>query len=210
MRALFPVVLVLVACRPELGPAAYPDFEPWTDPDDPFLEGNDPYELGEDRLSIGRFYESEASEVVVIDDTVNHYYIYENTYADTPSDDRIEGLVASRLVLLDLPWWGGGVHWDSPRDLSDWTTYHLSLKATDPVFEAFEIGMVGGDVEGRVAAVDHGFAADGEWHDLVIPLADLTASGVDLSRVTVALLLISDAATPGAELLLDNVYLTQE
>jgi hypothetical protein len=201
--------LWLAACRPDLGRPEYPEFPAWTDTGDPFLPGPFPFRPGDERLSIGVFYEGESTESVPIDDTVTHYYVYSGTYTQTVTDDRIEGLRADVIVLASQPWWGGGVTWDSPRDLSAWTTLHASFKAADPVFDAFEVGITGGG-EVRLPASGYGFVADGAWHSLVVPLADFTAGGCDLSQVTLALMLISDTAAESAELSVDDVYFSKE
>ena len=50
--------------------------------------------------------------------------------------------------------------------------------------------------------------ADGQWHVLEIPLADLSGA-VGLDAVTVPLLLISASASPGTAILIDDLYFTQ-
>lgn len=201
--------MLLSGCRPDLGRPRYPDLPAWSDTSDPFLAGPYPYEVGDERLGVGLFYEGPTSETVPIDDTVTHYYVYASTYSQQASAARVEGLESALIVLGSVGWWGGGVTWDSPRDLSAWTTYHLSFRATDPVFDAFEVGVTGG-AEARLPASAYGFVADGEWHSLVIPLADFAASGADLTQVGIPLMLISDVAVEGAALNVDDVFLTKE
>jgi hypothetical protein len=52
-----------------------------------------------------------------------------------------------------------------------------------------------------------GFSADGEWHHLVIPLADFAAAGVDLSQVTGPLIVAGEGGAEGDVLYIDNLYL---
>lgn len=201
----------LMGCRPDPGAPQYPAREPW-DPagDDPdFVQGEDPYEEGEERLSIGIFYEGGASEVLPIDDETRHWYIYEGTFSQTFSDDRTEGLVSDAITLTGAqPWWGGGVTWDTPTDLSAWTTMHIAFASRDASFAAFDIGMGDGVTEGRVNAADAGFVNDGAWVSLRVPLASF--AGVDLSRVTLPLLLASGSGAAGDILRVDDLYFTKE
>ncbi len=199
------MIWLLLACRPDPGAPSYPEPGGWTtDSDSEFLPGPDPFIEGEDRLSIGIFYEGESSEFVEIDNVTNHFYIYESSFSVTSDAERAEGYVSDRVILSRDTWWGGGVHWDSPRNVSAYNTYHLSLRSDD--VGSFSIGMKGG-TETQLPASDYGFVSDGAWHHLVIPLADF---GVDLSVTEIPLILVSDTSSTGAELLVDNVYMDVE
>ncbi len=209
MRGTFLLLFLFSACRPALDTPTYPSFSDWSDTADPFLTTTT-FTTVEERLSIDVFYEGDATETIPIDGVSTHYYIYENTYTELTSSDRLEGVESARLVLGGSPWWGGGIHWDSPQDISDWTSFTLGFKSTSDVFANFDIGMTGGEVEVRLPAADYGWVADGEWHQLVLPLADFADGGVALSSVTVGLLLVGESAEPNAELLIDNVFLTKE
>ena len=205
---LFCLIVFLMGCRAEPGEPSYPDLGTWFDTADPFILGPDPFEEGDTRLSIGTFYEGGASEIVEIDDVSTHYYVYESTYTQDTVEERVEGLYADRFILADNPWWGGGVHWDSPRDLSDLDTYHLSFLSSSAAFDDLAIAVNGGGTEARVSAADYGFVTDGQWHHLDISLADFETGGADLTQVGIALVLIGESSAQGAELLVDNVYLT--
>jgi hypothetical protein len=203
------VLLFLVACRAEQGDPQYPEYVPWEPEEgDGRLPGPFPYVDGEDRLSLSAFYDGQASETIVIDDSTTHYYIYEGTYTQAVSDDRIEGLVSDVLTVSGAqPWWGGGVAWDNPTDLSDWTTLHVSLRSDEPLYETMAIAISGG-TEGRVAPATFGFVADGEWHSLVIPLASFP--GVDFGAITTPVSFVADAGTPDSQLFIDDLYFTKE
>jgi hypothetical protein len=206
MRALL-IVLALTACRENPGTASYPDRPVFVDVGDDFLDGSAPWE-GQERLSIGAFYEGGATETVVIDDIVTHLYVYDNTFSVSLSTDRVEGLSSDEVVANNVGWVGGGIHWDSPRDLSAWTAMHLALQSENSDYNGLTIGMNGGDVEFSIEASDYGFVPDGEWHDVTISLTDFT--GVDTTQVGVALILLDDGVGDGAILRVDDVYLTQE
>lgn len=196
------MMLLLLACRPDPGAPHYPDPEPWavTDDDDFY---DDPLEAGEERLGIGVFYEGTATETRVIDDVDTHFYIYSATFTDTVTDDRWEGYVADDLVNTGVGWWGGGVHWDTPYDLSGWDTLHLVARSE--TLADWDLGITGG-AEARVAVADYGMVADGEWYELEVPLADFAAAGADLTAVTVALMLIGDSGESGDTVTVDGVY----
>jgi hypothetical protein len=195
--------LLLLACRPDPGLPDYPAREPWVITGDDFYD--DPYAEGEERLSIGVFYESVATESYPIDDSTTHFYVYSDTFSVTASDDRIEGYASDRINRGTQAWWGGGVHWDSPRDLSDWDTLHVAVQTT--TMTDWSIGLTGGGVESRVDVTDYGLVADGDWHVLDIPTADF--DGADLRSVTVALLLVGASGNTGDNLLIDDVYYTR-
>ena len=102
MRALL-LAPLLLGCRPDLGDPAYPDVEaknPTTTQTD-FLPGDVQYQAGDERLSVSLFYEGNFTEQVLIDDVTTHYYVWESTYSQAPSDDRIEGLESERYVIGD-------------------------------------------------------------------------------------------------------------
>lgn len=198
------ILALLLACRPDPGAPNYPDPEPWVpDEDEDFYA--DPLGEGEERLGYGVFYEGETTEALVIDGVDNHFYVYDGTFTVETTDDRWEGYVADELVNAGVGWWGGGVHWDVPRDLSGWETLHLAARTDASV--SWSVGLSGGGTEARVTVSDYGLVADGEWHVLAIPLADFAAA--DLTAVTVGLLLVGEGGEAGDRVAIDGVYLTR-
>lgn len=196
------MIFLLLACRPDPGTPTYPDPEPWVITDDADFYA-DPLEDGEERLGIGVFYEGEATETRVIDDTDTHFYIYSGTFTDTKTDDRWEGYVADDLVNAGVGWWGGGVHWDTPYDLSGWDTLHVVARSATRA--DWNLGLTGG-TEVRIPVADYGFVADDAWYELEIPLADFEDGGADLTAVTVALLLVGESGSAGDTVTIDGVY----
>jgi len=174
------------------------------------LPGPDPWEPGEDRLSIGAFYEGGSSELIAIDEIQTHLYIYENTLRISVIRERIEGVGATGIEHTGLNWWGMGVHWDFERDLTAWTTLHISLAAEDPSFADVEIGMNDPNGTYTVQARDYGFVADNTWHTLAIPLADLDAAGLNRTQIVAALVLLGGPGENGDRMAIDNVYITAE
>lgn len=207
------VGLALTACRPDPGTPSYPVFEPFDNAD--VLPGPFPFVEGDQRLSLGLFYETGFSEEIAIDNTITNYFIFDGTYDQEPSEDRIEGLESSAIIKnAGLPWWGGGIVYTAEFDLSEWTVMHASFKSTEATYEegteVFTEGPAG--VGTGLLLSDYGFVADGAWHNLVIPLADF--AGTDFTRVTIPAGFRSRAFTTEVPadgvLLVDDVYYTQE
>ncbi|MEN0065580.1 MAG: hypothetical protein AAGA48_25795 [Myxococcota bacterium] len=209
LSSLAVVGLVMAACRPTPdGPPVYPEYEPFRAADE--LLGPFPFEEGDARLSFEVFYEGQFSDIIPIDGTTTNYFIYEGTYTQEPSADRIEGAESAAITKTDAqPWWGGGVVWTAPTDLSEWTTLHVSFKSLEPLFETMDVLIEGpAGVSSRVKPADYGFVADNEWHSLVIPLEDFPAP--DFTQIVVPVSFIADTGATGSTLLIDDVYYTQE
>jgi beta-glucanase (GH16 family) len=157
------------------------------------------------RLSLGLFLEEQADRFVSIDNERTHFWIYENTVQLADDADAVEGQGSHRLIHAGGQWWGAGIHWNDARDLSDWTTLHISLKANDPGFEGLQLRInSAGNRSGAVDVRAFGFCADGAWHSLAIPLAAF--EGADLSAVVAPLVFGGGGAVAGAALKVDAVY----
>lgn len=222
LGGLATVAVGVMGCRPEPGPSDYLSqedfhFDAGSAVPSGFVEGPDPWVAGTPRFKLGLFYEGGSTDEVVVDDATAHFYVYEQTFSVGPVDEgQREGLQADALMHSGGPWWGGGIHWDTARDLSGWQHLRVSLRSTSAVFGDVKLGMASGAerspsrAEAKVSAADYGFAADGEWHDLSVPLADLVALGLDLSEVTIALSIGGGAGTAADTLLIDALYLTAD
>ena len=203
------ILLLATACRPDAGVPDYPIPGEWDPTEgDPNFYGDDPFQEGDVRLSIGAFYEGGASEEVPIDDLTTHFYVYESTFVSGASDDRIEGYVSDRLEHAGGEWWGGGVHWDQARDLTAYDTLHLSVKSRDPGMASMTVGMTGGGTEGRVSLADLGFVNDGTWQTLEIPMQLFVDAGADMSSVSVPFVFGGEGAGSGEYVLVDDLYFT--
>lgn len=220
MTRLHPLCLLAalgsLACRPDPGSPTYPDTGALSDATDTgegdgLPKGPDPYAPGEARLSLGLFYESGFSDLLEVNDQDRHYYIYSSTYTEEVNlQDVVEGRESTVILHGSSGWFGGGVTWDVPQDLSAWTTMHVSVRSGDPGFAAIAVHLTGGGTEAIVDAVDHGWSNDGQWHHLAIPLADYVAGGADLSAVTAPFVLIGEGGAEGETLKIDNLYFTQD
>ena len=88
---------------------------------------------------------------------------------------------------------------------------HVSFASEGADLGNFNIGFGGGGAaEVQLSVADYGFVNDGEWHQLVIPLADFAAGGADLTTVGLPFQMIEGAQVAGQELRVDNLYFTQE
>ncbi len=203
------VALSTSGCRLDSGPDDYASQESLRlDAAPPPIDAD--IEDGERRLSIGAFYEGPAVETVVVDNVSAHFYVYEDTFAATvEGGDRVEGSQSDRLIHRGGPWWGGGIHWDVARDVTGYATLEISLKSSDLSYAGLQLAMNGpGENQGTVDAEDYGFATDGEWHRLQIPLSDYAAAGVDLSQVSAPLIFVGGAGESGHSILVDGVFFT--
>ena len=203
-------VFILSGCGEDLPDPNYPDF---TDAladlseTNTFVESPTPFVPGSKRLSIGIFYDGSYSDIILLNDTTTHFYIYEQTF-DIKNEYQLvrEGLRADAIIGVGTPWLGGGVSWDEAKDLSAWTTMHVSLRSDNPQFNDLKLEIEAGRVL-RVELADYGFVADGEWHELSIPLDTFTERGADLTAVTRPFVLIGGSISVGTRLIVDNLYL---
>jgi hypothetical protein len=221
MRYVVIFLALVGACRPDPGEHRYSSYDPITcnaGTEDPVCEpGPDPYEAGDIRLSVGVFYEGESSDSIPVDNTVNFFWLYEDTVAvEADSSDVVEGCQSDSLVRAGgLAWWGLGVHWpDTPRDLSPWSTMHISLKSSDSSFANVSLVMqsegTSDEVSATLSAADYGYANDGQWHHLTVPLADFVGAGLDDTAVVSPFGLSGQGGTEGHSLNIDNLYFTAE
>lgn len=199
----------LPGCRADSGPDDYQSQERLRlDAEPPPIDAD--VEPGERRFNLGAFYEGPADEGMVIDGTSVHFYIYEDTFSQSVEEvDHVEGAVADRLITRGGPWWGGGIHYDVPQDLSGWTTLNISLKTNAASQAGFKIALNHvGDVQTLIDLSEYGFAADGQWHRIEIPLRDYAEAGADLTQVTAPLVFAGPAGAAGDSVLVDGAFLS--
>lgn len=221
-RALLALALTaaLAGCRPDPGPSQYNNQESFDGGSANALPGPDPYVPGTPRLSIGWNYESGYSDIIQLDNMTSHLYIYgdqNNTGSVTIQDDKdhVEGLSSQRVTCAGQSFAGFGINWDVVHDLSMWTHMHVSLKSSDPNFADFTIGL--NDGEGSATATytvdlmgQYGWVNDGQWHNLVIPLADFVATGFDPSMATAGFVVGAAMDPSGQALLVDDLFFSAD
>jgi hypothetical protein len=207
--------LALAGCRPDPGPSHYDQQEPFPGQDggdDTLLPGPNPYVPGQARLSVGAFYEGGASQTIPVDNMTSNLYVYSDTVTLVPDSDHIEGKTSTRATHAGMTWWGFGIHWMAPRDLSSWTHLHVSLKSHDEAFAAVDVGMNDSTSANPffLHATDYGYANDDQWHNLDIPVANFVSAGMNVSQVAAAFILSGGAGMGGEQLKIDDLYFTAE
>jgi len=142
---------------------------------------------------------------VPVDMQRSNYYIFEGSYNQSAHDDHIEGFQADRIALTGSPgFWGGGVVWDPPYDLSAWECLWVSLKSNDLADLNITVGSDG--AEYPVPASTQGYAPDGAWHQLGIPLRTYADAGVDLTAVRLPFVVGAGGNEGGQSILIDDLY----
>lgn len=214
IAAMAALLTVTPGCREDAGDPDYSSLQETFDrlsaDAAPPKQGPDPYVPGEERLSLGVFYEGDASEVVAVDGATSNYFIFLEgerlTYSqDTVTDDVVEGQVADRIILEGTSFWGGGVVWEPARDLSKWTTLAVSLRSDSIEKVNVTVGSAGQEI--GLDAATYGYKADGAWHNLRIPLADYAAAGVNLTAVRLAFAIGAPGGSTGQEIFVDDLYM---
>lgn len=199
-------------------------------PFDPFPPvAPDPYQPGDDRLSVGYFYEGGRSDTIPINTVTTNYFIFvvdQNRPGQTltgsqfPSRDRLEGLISIEFTTTDQPFWGAGILWGEATDLSEWTTMYVGFKSSDESFERFDLTLQSAATlpnepppDPRSVVLDprnYGYTNDGQWHFLRIPLQDAIDLGWDPSNVRSPFIISAPTSRAGDKMLIDNLYFTQE
>lgn len=212
------VPLLAVACGNDPGTPDYSSHVGLIPPMQKFEEP-DPYQLGKERLSVDVFYEGGRSETIMINGFRTHYFIFggsdlgRDTFVLAGAGDRLEGEQSDQITLVGTPWWGGGIIWDEPIDLSEWKKLFVSFKSSDPSFATFELTLLYGEGETPRSVIldptDYGYTNDGQWHSIEIDLQDAIERGLDSARVRSPFIVGAPGGAIGDTLLIDNLYLTK-
>jgi hypothetical protein len=199
-------------------------------PFDPFPPvAPDPYQPGDERLSVGYFYEGGRSETIPINRVTTNYFIFVTdlnrpgqtlTGGQFPSRDRLEGLESIEFSTAEQPFWGSGILWEEATDLSEWTTMYVGFKSSDDSFERIDLTLQSATTipnepppEPNGVTFDlrtYGYANDGEWHFLEIPLQDFIDRGWDPSNARSPFIMGGPTSKAGDTLLIDNLYFTKD
>jgi hypothetical protein len=197
------------ACRPDPGKSRYEEQEPFPMGGDSRLPGPNPYHVGDKRLSVGAFYEGDASDTVAVDNANSNLYVYEETVGLQSDPEHIEGLSSTRVTHTGKAWCGFGIHWMAPREMTAWTKLHVSMKSSDAAFATIDIAM-NNVMPVPLHASSYGWAADGQWHNLVIPVADFVAAHLDASVVAAPFTFAGGPGMGGEVVLIDDLYFTAD
>ncbi len=141
-------------------------------------------------------------------------FLWDNTLELT-SGDIVEGNSALNLQSTGLGWYGMGLTARSGFNLTAFdnaqAALHFSMKTTDQ--GAFRIGIKSGNLNDigqkwfffEPGNDPYGFARDGQWHDIVIPMSEI-ADDVDLFDVRQVFQLLGTSEI--TDLSIDNIYLS--
>ncbi|WGL18438.1 glycosyl hydrolase [Microbulbifer bruguierae] len=141
-------------------------------------------------------------------------FVWDETLTLGSGDSR-EGNTALNLTSTGKGWFGLGLTAREGFNLTafdnDTAALHFSMKTTDQT--EFRIGMKGGNVDGigqvwldfKPGADPYGFARDGQWHDIVIPMNEL-APDLDLADMRQVLQVLGFGEV--ANLSIDDVYIS--
>lgn len=127
--------------------------------------------------------------------------------------DSVEGLKSLKITTQTDDFYGMGIRHSIGKDMTRFSGgfLHVSIKTDSP--NAFKIGIkshvLGGKGESWVTingTTDnpYGFSADGQWHELVIPVAHFRRT--DLSDVTQLFMLAGDLPKSPVTIMIDNIY----
>ena len=179
MKARYAALLLfaLVACREDPGTYDYSEHVEIVERNTvEFLDGPTPYVKGVPRLFLGQFfYEPAGSErIFPLNGRDINVFVFDTAGDGTgqftlepipiESGDRIQGKKSTRVIHSGLTFWGFGVFWDTPHDISQYSTFNISLKSDvadeDDVRRHDDLVPVGSSL----AVVDRGGA--GQRHGL--------------------------------------------
>jgi len=205
------------ACGDDRGTPDYSDQVGLIPPNIKFDEP-DPYVLGKRRLSVDVFYEGDRSETIKINGLRNYFFIFglaefgRDSFSLVPAGERVEGEQSEQITLVGTSFWGGGIVWNEPIDLSEWKKLFVNFKSSDRSFASFDLTLLygAGEMPDSVSfdVTDYGYTNDGEWHFLEIPLQDAIDRGFDPSVTRSPFIIGAGGGDPGDKLLVDNLYLT--
>ncbi|MBP3440299.1 MAG: hypothetical protein J6K24_03490 [Tidjanibacter sp.] len=200
MKKLFAIAAMaamLIACgekeddtnNPTPGPGPNPDINETNLPE--CLKGSDYYPIVMDAVTFGSI-ESKVAADLRVDDFNTHLWIWENTYVAGTSTGpnyfgEVEGWVA--LQVGSVGWSGAGFCCYDPAKLSklaDITAnpadyvLHLAMKSQDAATHEFVFYSDSGAEAKLAVDVDgvYGYARDGEWHAIEVPMTYFTNNGL--------------------------------
>jgi beta-glucanase (GH16 family) len=124
---------------------------------------------------------------LLIDDIDGHIYIWENTLTATTTE-AYDGEDVMSFSSTGIGWWWFGVTDDMGHDLTHFANGTLAFSVKTISSQDFLVNVYGAnDTQASIAfssgSDPDGFARDGEWHRVEVPVSDLAAQGLDLSAV---------------------------
>lgn len=136
---------------------------------------------------LGILTEAPNMPALTIDGSQVHLYIWDQTLSDISQGLPFEGEAALAFQSSGgAGWYGFGIFSDAGVDLRPFSNGYLNLALKTSDAQEFWVGV--GDSDGSEAKIyfqpgenNYGFAHDGLWHFVRIPVSDLTAQGINLA-----------------------------
>jgi hypothetical protein len=139
-----------------------------------------------------------------------HLWVWSGTgtFQSTPSENK-HGAHTLDFIVGTQGWAGFGFHANGTDtstgvNISAYTKMHFLIKGTASSVSAClsSVGLAGNAPALNLSA--YGYAVDGNWHEINIPLADWAT--VDLTKVNLYAGFVASATAGGEELLFDDIW----
>ncbi len=119
------------------------------------------------------------------------------------------GATSLAVKTTNLNWFGFGVAATRKRNLLNYAAGYLNVAIKTTSNNAFKIGLNGGNdgdawVDFKRGADPYGFARDGQWHKVAIPMTRF--AGADFSDVRQYFMVAGDSSSPGTLWEFDEIY----
>ncbi len=138
-------------------------------------------------------------------------YVWEGTATEAPADgEAFEGSQYSALQVQGS-WFGFGIMNSAPFDFTCFAYknfyLHMALKTTSEM--PLVVKLEGRNEASLAIEGEYGFKRDGEWHELIIPMADFFSQGLVWNGMMEGknfFSLLSEKVEPGAVIAFDAIY----
>jgi len=126
-----------------------------------------------------------------------------------------EGSKMQEVTEGNVGWCGFGiVPWNganTTKDMNAFASGYLHLSVKSSVEATIEVGLesMTGPVQKWIFLNTKGFASDGAWHNISIPITDFTAGGVVLTEISQYVMFRVAPSVNGRIFYLDNIYWTK-
>ncbi|WP_375418726.1 family 16 glycosylhydrolase [uncultured Hymenobacter sp.] len=152
-----------------------------------------------------------ANKLVYGQNATASLYLWNNlTYIATPAPTPFEGTEVLALRAAAGNWFGFGIETTQPKNLAAFAGGALRFNFKTTYAGQFKVGIKSGVGESWVnfpaGATPYGLVRDGQWHEVVIPIAAF--GNGDLVSVGQVFMFAGDAATSAADFYFDNIHVT--
>lgn len=151
---------------------------------------------------------------ILIDNQNIHLYVWEGTLSSFKDDNIYEGENDWAFKgVSGKTWFGFGITSDNPFDMTAYKNGALHFTLRTAAQNEFWIGIDGANnTKPRITFPAnnglYGFKRDGQWHNIVIPMADFIAKGLDPGGCG-NIFMLGGAGAPAA-ICIDDVYFSTD